>query len=37
MINFAISLARNPNYGAILHWGQRNEFDAARTPSGASE
>ena len=31
MIDFAISLARNPNYGAILHWGQRDEFTAQDT------
>jgi hypothetical protein len=25
LINFAITLALNPNFHAILHWGQRNE------------
>lgn len=25
LINFAMKLARDPNFGAILHWGQRND------------
>jgi hypothetical protein len=29
LIDFAITMARNPNFKAILHWGQRNESDAA--------
>src|SRR5262249_8673673 len=29
LINYAIALARNPNFKGILHWGQRNEFAMA--------
>ena len=25
LIDYAVQLALNPNYGGILHWGQRND------------
>ncbi len=27
LIDYAIALSRNPNFGGVLHWGQRNESD----------
>ncbi len=29
LVEFAIALARNPNFRGILHWGQRNDFTMA--------
>ena len=29
LIDYAIALSRDRNFGGILHWGQRNESDAA--------
>jgi hypothetical protein len=29
LIDFAVAMSRNRNFGAILHWGQRNESDVA--------
>jgi hypothetical protein len=29
LIDYAIALSRDPNFGGILHWGQRNPSDAA--------
>jgi len=26
LVDYAVRLARNPNMGAILHWGQRNDY-----------
>jgi hypothetical protein len=28
LIEYAISQARNPNFGGVLHWGQRNDCTA---------
>lgn len=31
LVDYAIALARDPNFGAVLHWGQRNPATAADT------
>lgn len=31
LIDYAVTLARNPNIGGILHWGQRNDADGEDT------